>query len=703
MVLVHTGANVPVKLQTPGYPYNEQNPRSFPLSNFDFDTSVVYVDGGVVSQWIEPVNHVRLGLNSFCTAGIPFPDMEVYSEMKIPETIIPMNRHAYILTGLICEPFCRYYSYGPVTKYHGRYTSCVHAAISALITRQLFSAYAKYGQGKATDKSIKPIFDFVKENFDKIFQQYQNLVPYDPTEWYHTQRAKQKEIHDRSINTAMCEYVMYKKNKPEYLFDVKLPKFKRSYSNKIFESTGFSKLEIINGKTHNKSHNRLVQASNVLFNFLVGPGTYSISKWLSKLFGNPSDGFPSFSHKYFIYASGMTRAQIGHKLYNIIEDFGGIENVDIIEADEGRHDFHQSSAIQKMMRYIFLRLIDHWDEDIYKELIREWLDNRVQESAGRTFDGIKWRVVATMRSGDPHTTAANTLTIILKVLYSIQLLINKGVKNPKICAFHLGDDNYIISQKSYTKRFIDCLKQTSEMLRFDTDILQNPFCYSAFCSATFVPCIYKGGSSYYLLPRLGKILSRTYFDKINWSSVHARQYCKEISLGFVHDFACVPVFRKFFEKLVDICNVSVTSKSVTNALEKRFKWKKFLADDDTPQPDPFIDDWIRHKYFWNDKDFIDWENIIDSMTQPFVVLDAPCIDKLYAVDVAGVTSLDGLHQFYVDMCTHNIKENPLQAYEHEKLDILDKIKVDVEGNSISYKTFIQDRNKYRLLADESTR
>jgi hypothetical protein len=380
-------------------------------------------------------------------------------------------------------------------------------------------------------------------------------------------------------------------------------------------------------------------------------------------------------------------------------DFG--ENYVVYELDEGRHDFHQKSALMRLFKDIFVKILKVNNEDPMDKAVMKWLNNRIEESSGFMTGGIFWRMIATLGSGDNHTTVYNTNIIALKMIYAAHKtkIKNKLTKNFVLFhAFSLGDDNYSVVHGDYSEDFIFYVKEVSHMLRFDTDVIKTNIMYGAFCSSTFVPCSRDGEDNWFLTPRFGKIMSRTFYSYKAWSDINSYHYCKEIAQCMYLEFQHIDFIKNFFKKIMDLCGVSTrTSEKVKRFVEKRYSHQRAVFGkvihkiEESPNTMTFI----KRKYFLTDEMIEEFVQIYETLESPFCVLDCPLLQHFHAVDNLGVTKLEdlnaALHNFEVN-ADNNIHERFMnQTSEMFK----DKVYFDSEelGQIINYQQFDVDTKK----------
>jgi hypothetical protein len=650
----------------------------------------IKVDSGTIMKEGNQYN-TQVELGSFCTSMVTITPQDPFADIYIPTCNIRQG-NAEPMDGLPCEERYTYKSYGPVTRYTGSYTSCKHSGVSALLNRETFSAFAKYGTQLASKMKIKPLVDFVFNNFDEIYIGHDHVQIMDYDKWLLTQKPIKREIHVEDSETALYELIFSE--------DPRMIK-------RMLRRKGFSKLELIHKLDIQKAHNRLVQANGDKINCLIGPSAYAFCKYLQYLLGGPIEPDINNNHDLnredVVYASGRTRGTLGDFMKMWIDEFG---EFDIYEFDEGRHDFHQKSCLMELFKDVFVKVmkLDGSENPAHKAII-DWLDSRIEASEGYMTGGVFWRMIATLGSGDNHTTAYNTHIIMLKMIFAAHLTRRhfKLTKQERIFhALSLGDDNYSVVKKLFSSVFVSNVKAVADMLEFDTDVIKTNVMYGAFCSSTFVPCLINGQPTYYLTPRFGKILSRTYYSFKSWGDKNAVHYAREISQCMLLDFKHVEIFRDFFLHILSLCGVDkVSTLKVQRFVRRKFAHKEivFGSTDKQVEPAPNTHDFIKQKYFLDEKMISEFKNCYQKMTTPFAVLDCTLIDHVFAVDMLGVTEVDQLQLKLQDFHNKDINNHHDMLYHNCEQWFHEKVHISGEENGgvIPYEKYDKETKKVLRL------
>jgi hypothetical protein len=303
------------------------------------------------------------------------------------------------------------------------------------------------------------------------------------------------------------------------------------FSKKESRYKAFVKQELLPAKVLNESlfgDPRVIQAPTDRMKAVLGPFMVPASKRVSYVFGVDSN---------HTYASGLTPLNIGRWMTVVMDTFGAPL---FIEVDYVRWDAHLNPEALEIEHMMFASM------GISGDARRALSCQRVTK--GHSKHGLKYKVNATRKSGDPNTSVGNSLLNIAINASVFDTMF--GVGNYKLIV--LGDDMlcavdpkqaYLWNETTYVSFMLS--------LGLEPEIKVHKDNYAAsFCSSYFWPC--ETGilnTRYVLAQKPGRALS-----KFGYALGDATKKDEQRLLGVVRSLLphaeAVPGLREFLKNLI---------------------------------------------------------------------------------------------------------------------------------------------------------
>jgi len=248
---------------------------------------------------------------------------------------------------------------------------------------------------------------------------------------------------------------------------------------------------------------RLIQGCPLELSLAVGPWMRRAAKRFRNHFCPRQFDREDLVHgRHVYYTCGRTNVQIGRAIERAANNVAGMMDADdalvFLEDDQSRFDMH-------MLQPVFDYLLRFWSQflpqHVLRHLVRGW-------RKGRTNVGHRYRILATMFSGWPDTSASDT-AVNLSMKYHLH-----GVSRLWFSIVN-GDDSVTVT----TRKTLALMGGTEALIagyaRFGfevTMLVRDSIWDVEFCSGRLMPVLYNGESTFCLFPKPGKFLA-----KIGWA------------------------------------------------------------------------------------------------------------------------------------------------------------------------------------------
>lgn len=275
-----------------------------------------------------------------------------------------------------------------------------------------------------------------------------------------------------------------------------------------------------------------------------------------------------------IYTSGMDRNQIGDCVKTAIDAYSGKYWAIATDAKKFDASQHQYSLLAEGFDLGYM-LRDDGDAQRMHEITAygasRWksrgishYDNSVTEAS----------FLATRSSGDPHTTLMNSVLTVKINLYLLFKAFGEVVfKHMKI--FVCGDDCLIIMKRKY--KVTEEIFKVSEKLGYKLEFAMSDNVVDLdYCSSFFLPVLgkMKGRkgikTTYYLMPKLGNMLSKSALIYRNYCMEDKCKYAAEKLSGLINEIYMFDGLYKFFHRMKYSYDNRSEGRKLRDRVESRF-------------------------------------------------------------------------------------------------------------------------------------
>jgi hypothetical protein len=309
-----------------------------------------------------------------------------------------------------------------------------------------------------------------------------------------------------------------------------------------FYSKLFGKVENLSAVVKNvlqkKVDMRAIQAMSDRLQVTIGPYWHSMSKYATKYFSKDSP---------FMYATGHNGEEIGKWFYEWDSRINGYYFMN----DGKRWDAHMSAEALKAIR-AFWRTLQ----------MRQSFE-KVMKKLGKTrgftqLMGWFYKIVATRRSGDSHTSIENTfINFVIHVMIFDE--VERMMSIPILPGVHYviaaaGDDCIAIVNELIPTEILAAATRSVEKsagMTFKPVMSKNLYDVD-FLSSLFYPV----RGTYVLGPKIGRILSRSGWKStplaIQNNYTACAQHMRATALGLQTGTSFVPLLNVYFERILQI-------------------------------------------------------------------------------------------------------------------------------------------------------
>jgi hypothetical protein len=238
------------------------------------------------------------------------------------------------------------------------------------------------------------------------------------------------------------------------------------------------------------------------------------------------------------YASGQTPEQIGDAFRDAIQNVTVLpgDRLVFIEDDQNRFDLHLTKPAFDTLDafYEAVKLPRH---------IRRMLKRKI--SRGRMQDGTKLSVPYTMQSGNPDTGLGDS---IINAIMKTYIHHESGNWSTIIC----GDDSVTVTTLSALNELGGAAGIRAAYLELGmeatVEVRTHPLSVE-FCSGRFQP----SGSSYILVPKTGKMLTRAFWDIVPRRPAGQLAWSRGVALGLLSFGRHNPFYATLGRRVLSLC------------------------------------------------------------------------------------------------------------------------------------------------------
>lgn len=293
---------------------------------------------------------------------------------------------------------------------------------------------------------------------------------------------------------------------------------------------GFPKVEVMVGKPCAKRKVRFVSGFDDGYLAETGPEYYLWQKAVCKMYWGSAI---SRNQAKFLYTGGLQGDEIG-EWFDRLKDKG----YTFLLLDFSKFDSRNKTEVMERLYRIYKK---HLSRELY-----DWLEQTFHKF-GKTSQGIKFSVEATVASGRIDTSLGNTL-IVFMLAYAIMYLLDPGYL-PQMYISALGDDNNIAVPDFH--HTIEDIQRVSNHLGHEADgLIISPLEYHKieYCSQRLWQI---QPTRSVLGPKIGRLLAKTFVCHKNVPSDHLIEHISGVLLGF-RCYRFLPVFRAFYQRWFEL-------------------------------------------------------------------------------------------------------------------------------------------------------
>lgn len=363
---------------------------------------------------------------------------------------------------------------------------------------------------------------------------------------------------------------------------------------------------------------RLIQGKDDLYNISQGTWTVAFSKHVARCWNSTISAHRQ--HNFF-YASGTNSNAVGHwfdESYKAAKQIAAtIPGSRIVALEDDMNRFDATNGRPSLeFRLNIYRL-----HAVPRRAIVSFLDGMV--TRGRTAHHIRYRVDATINSGQADTSVGNT--IANKTVHHAVFVVTTEFS----CMAILGDDNaafLVVPADVSDAMILGTLLTVAGKLagyRPEPVLLSDPRDME-FCSSRFWP----SSIGTILGPKIGRVMAKTFWSLRAMTHEENMAHVRGIALGMLPDTAHIPVLRVLMPRLIALTSNVEAKFDPSQRMEHRFH----VAQSATVCDETWS--FVEHVYrlpanvFWAAEKFIE-----ENLTQLPAILDEPHINMIAAVDV----------------------------------------------------------------------
>lgn len=246
---------------------------------------------------------------------------------------------------------------------------------------------------------------------------------------------------------------------------------------------------------------------------------------------------------------------------------------------------------------------------------------------GMTSKGIAYKMDSTSRkSGDQTTSVGNSVVNGLALLYVVHCATGWSaleMENQPLRVTVLGDDGYIVCKKELADKMVEMGVMADLGFKAKSRSIHT---YEAeFCSSCFVP----SDSGSILTVKPGRVFSRLFWCKKNYTGRKRLRWMKGIAISFNQDFGHIPVLRTLFKKVLELTADVKASDAITLTGWHWHAENKAAVADSTWE-------WFYDRYSLNKSELEDCERMISSVQNLNVLLTHKVLRRFHEVDVGSL-------------------------------------------------------------------
>jgi len=384
---------------------------------------------------------------------------------------------------------------------------------------------------------------------------------------------------------------------------------------------------------------RAIQSRYPYYQARVGPVIWAISNIQKTIWSTSQTHHIGDTLWKIIYTAGLNANQVGQAYLDFVVDptldylmlVMGDDNLlacrtatgtIFIELDQARFDAHvlTEHLMLEHRKYEWFGVSQTVMQLLKSEFVTE----------GVTHSGIKYKVPATRRSGDPTTSEGNTHLNGCMIIYACMkhLLHRDAQLHPNI------------------------INEISDLGMTPTAIIHYEPEAMSFCSSYFWHALdnSRPGAScetIVLGPKIGRVISKAFW---NMSDIPDRIWLKAVCIGYSHDVAHIPILRTIVSTLLRLTDDVVLNDAAIAFVKKESAHRNLNMKVLTISP--LIWHQMHEIYGVNQEEILDIEAHIASIQRLPVELSGPFIQRIVERDVEVEPPLGPAPNPYSDFATH---------------------------------------------------
>jgi len=280
---------------------------------------------------------------------------------------------------------------------------------------------------------------------------------------------------------------------------------------------------------------RIISGRKPLFQVVTGPITYSMTKQIAWMWNQdvsygvemaPQERRPRTT---IIYTSGMNAEQLGSCFEFHLARLSRLGAVMFKEEDQSRFDAHCGPEAVRLILHPYKT--HHAPANAIKPLAR------LANTKGVTQHGIKYKIAATVKSGDGNTSSGDTT--VVGTAKEVQRE-RANIPPEEIITFNTGDDVLSIYLAKYNDVYTPIVDEHWISIGFNAKIHTFISQYDAeYCSGRFWPT--KDGLIFG--PKPGRILAKTFHSMIEYNEHMGKRWLLTVAKGLHRDTYFQPIVR----------------------------------------------------------------------------------------------------------------------------------------------------------------
>jgi hypothetical protein len=349
-------------------------------------------------------------------------------------------------------------------------------------------------------------------------------------EWIDTRYHFSKTKREEYINKSRWAYV-----EPLSILKDRLYKKKKC----------FTKFELM-FKTINAPA-RTINARETEVQCILGPIMCSITKAIKHGWGQK--GYATMIGKdavqdVIVYTSGMDRSQMGEVVNYLLR----YHKYTFIGSDFKKYDSTQRSPVNLLEMEYYRHMLPRRYHCLTDEHVRYGAGT--WKTVGRSYldrGKVTAEVVGTRASGDPQTTVCNTILTANLLLYAYTKFYGEQLIEDGFKILVCGDDSLVFLPTQY--KFTEKVFSSLEAFGFElTSEHFDNICQVEYCSSFFYRAEVNGKDTYYMMPKLGNILSKSALTTKNYEMYLGKmwQFAAKKVEGIYNEMYMFPEFAEFY-------------------------------------------------------------------------------------------------------------------------------------------------------------